>query len=88
MQLTDERRYGTTRWKRVRLSVLRRDAYRCWVDGGPASIADHIMPWYEGMPDSLFFGMDNLRASCKRHNTARGVAQRLERDVDGVPGCR
>lgn len=48
-----------------------------------ASVAGHIIPTYPGMPDSLFFDPMNLRASCKPHNTARGVAARLERELNG-----
>jgi 5-methylcytosine-specific restriction endonuclease McrA len=83
----NDRRYGTRRWKRVRLQVLHRDLWACWVTGCgiSASVADHIEPVYPEMPDSQFFDRANLRASCKRHNTARGVAARLEREVtEGV----
>jgi hypothetical protein len=52
----------------------------------PASVADHIIPVHPGMADDLFFGLGNLRAACKRHNTARGVAARLERETRGNAG--
>src|SRR5688572_9330192 len=78
-----DRRYKTSRWKKLRLVVLLRDAYTCWVANCPvsANVADHIDPVYDGMPDALFYDLSNLRASCKRHNTARGVAARLERET-------
>jgi 5-methylcytosine-specific restriction endonuclease McrA len=78
-----DRRYGSRRWKATRLRVLHRDLWRCFVPGCPesASVADHIIPVYPEMPNSLFFDELNLRASCKPHNTARGVAARLEREL-------
>ena len=81
-----DKRYGTRRWKRVRLTVLVRDLYRCWVPTCPvsANVADHIEPSTLDMPDWLFYSLDNLRASCRRHNTARGVAARLEQETRGV----
>lgn len=85
--ITNPRRapYNTKRWQTLRLAVLRRDLYRCWVAGCQvmANVADHINPVYPGMPDAEFYDPANLRASCKRHNTARGVAARLERETAG-----
>lgn len=80
-----DRRYGSRRWKATRLRVLHRDLWRCFVPDCPvsASVADHIIAVYPDMPDSLFFDEVNLRASCKPHNTARGVAARLERELAG-----
>ncbi len=79
-----DRRYGSRRWKAVRLRVLHRDLWRCYVPDCPlpANVADHIDTVYPGMPDAWFFDEANLRASCKRHNTARGVAARLERELN------
>ena len=75
-----DRRYKSPRWRRVRLRVLARDAYRCRIVPGcdaHANVADHIQPVYPGMPDSLFFDPRNLRAGCRRHNVARGFASLL-----------
>jgi 5-methylcytosine-specific restriction endonuclease McrA len=83
-----DRRYGLQRWARLARRILRRDNYVCRiVPGCPtrATIADHIIPDYPGMPDALFFSEDNLRAGCKRHNYARGVAERLQRETRGAP---
>jgi 5-methylcytosine-specific restriction endonuclease McrA len=55
-----------------------------WLRDLSASVCDHIIPVSPEMPDSLFLDPANLRASCKRHNTARGVAARLERELSGV----
>jgi 5-methylcytosine-specific restriction endonuclease McrA len=80
-----DRRYGSRRWKATRLRILHRDLWACFVPGCPqsASVADHIIAVYPEMPNSLFFDEMNLRASCKPHNTARGVAARLERELAG-----
>jgi 5-methylcytosine-specific restriction endonuclease McrA len=85
--MTLDRRYGTRRWKATRLRVLHRDLWACFVPGCgvSASVADHIEPVYPGMPTAWFFDEANLRASCRRHNTARGVAARLQRELAGAP---
>src|SRR5262245_4717145 len=82
--MTDDKRYKTPRWKRVRLAVLSRDNYTCWVAGCSryAKVADHIIPVHQGMDDGTFYGQHNLRASCMPHNVARGVAAALDRDTE------
>jgi 5-methylcytosine-specific restriction endonuclease McrA len=80
---TTDRRYGSNRWRKTAKAVLVRDLYVCRiVPGCPvrATVADHIIPAAPEMSDSLFFGMDNLRAGCKDHNILRGKAARLERE--------
>ncbi len=75
-----DRRYRTQRWKRARLRVLNRDNWTCRVvEDCPAraNVADHVIPVSPTMPDSLFFGLSNLRAACRDHNLARGFAERL-----------
>jgi len=85
--VTDARRdprYSSRRWQKLRRQILARDLFRCQVAEGcdtPANIADHINPVYVGMPDAEFYDPANLRASCRRHNWARGVAARLEREA-------
>ena len=71
-----DKRYNTQRWRRVRRLVLQRDMYRCWITGCPrlANQCAHIISVEPGFPDSLFFGMHNLRASCRPHNMTQGVA--------------
>jgi len=71
----EDRRFGSRRWKRVRDRVKNRDLWTCRIVPGcttRATVADHIIPVYPGMPDGLFFRMDNLRAGCQAHNKARG----------------
>jgi 5-methylcytosine-specific restriction endonuclease McrA len=84
MQRTTDRRYHTKRWQRVRLRVLNRDGWICRAAQGcpkPASVADHIIPVYGGMPDDLYFGPGNLRAACRNHHLARGLTEHLHQDA-------
>jgi hypothetical protein len=85
----DDRRYKTQRWKRTRLRVLNRDLWICRIAPGcpvRATVADHVIAVYPGMPDTLFFGMHNLRAGCQGHNKARGFAPEVSRgsETSGV----
>jgi len=78
---TSDPRYSARRWSKVAKRILRRDGWVCRIVADcptPATVADHIIPVFPGMPDSLFFGEDNLRAGCRDHNLARGHAARLE----------
>lgn len=79
-------RYGTSRWRKTRLAVLRRDGEECWVPGcgRRATVADHIVPVSSGLSDFEFHSLSNLRASCMPHNVRRGVAERLARETEGV----
>lgn len=76
--------YSSKRWRTLRLRILARDYSRCWVAGCPrlATVVDHIEPAYPGMSSARFHDPSNLRASCQRHNTARGVAARLQREME------
>jgi 5-methylcytosine-specific restriction endonuclease McrA len=69
-----DKRYGSSRYQRFRLRVLIRDNWTCFVPGCPTKgeVLDHIIPTYPGMPDDLFFSEKNARASCAKHNRARG----------------
>ena len=81
-----DRRYGLGRWRRLRPRILSRDGYRCRVVPGcgrTANVVDHIEPVTPQMPDSLFFDERNLRASCARHNQARGWKTYAERELRG-----
>jgi 5-methylcytosine-specific restriction endonuclease McrA len=72
-----DRRYGTGRWQRVRKYVLLRDMHRCRIVPGcseVATVADHIKPATLDMSDAMFYGAGNLRAACRGHNLARGIA--------------
>lgn len=79
-----DKRYGSRRWRDTAKAVLARDLYVCRIAPGcsnRATVADHVLEVYPGMPDHLFFGMENLRAGCKDHNILRGKAARLERET-------
>lgn len=55
---------STAHWKKIRVQVLRRDAYQCTYCGNEATEVDHIWPKARGGEDTL----DNLVAACKPCN--------------------
>jgi hypothetical protein len=74
-----DQRYSRAWWRRVRKRVLVRDGYRCQVEPGcpiPATVADHIVPVYQGMSDAEFHDETNLRAACQMHNQWRAQLER------------
>jgi hypothetical protein len=75
-------RYSLAKWTKLAQYIRRRDPL-CYVVDCPEPVraADHIIPASLDMPDWQFFDPSNLRGSCRRHNTARGVAARLERET-------
>ena len=68
--------YQASRWRKLQLAVLRRDGYRCWVTGcyRTADVVDHIDRVTAATTDAAFHDPRRLRASCRNHNVARGVA--------------
>lgn len=64
---------ATAHWKKIRLQVLRRDAYTCAYCGDVANEVDHIHPKVRGGEDVL----DNLVAACRSCNSRK-------RDKDAV----
>jgi len=58
----------TKLWKRIRLVVLMRDGYRCYICGEHANTVDHIVPRIMGGTEHL----SNLAACCAKHNSAKG----------------
>jgi len=56
---------ATSHWKKIRLQVLRRDAYTCAYCGdSPVNEVDHRIAKVKGGEDTL----DNLVAACRRCN--------------------
>src|SRR5690349_19488180 len=80
--------YKTKEWKRTAPAVVQRDRQRCLIVEGcarRATVADHILEVHPDMPWHEFIAMSNLRAGCHFHNTRRGMAARLEREMrDGL----
>lgn len=59
---------GTRKWRELRLEILARDNYTCYICGNPeANQVDHIHPRSRGGEDTP----DNLSAICKRCNTKK-----------------
>ncbi|MFZ9327893.1 MAG: HNH endonuclease [Polynucleobacter sp.] len=55
---------ATSHWKKLRLQVLRRDAYTCTYCGDVANEVDHVYPKSKGGEDTL----DNCVAACRTCN--------------------
>ena len=55
---------STAHWKKLRLQVLRRDAYTCTYCGDVATEVDHIVAKVKGGEDTL----DNCTSACRRCN--------------------
>jgi 5-methylcytosine-specific restriction endonuclease McrA len=74
MKVSD-RRYGSLRWKKLRLAVLNRDNYECQIRGprcrGAATSVHHVIPSSEA--PHLFFDAGNLQASCSTCNSSAGA---------------
>lgn len=84
-------RYSNRRWRTVRLRVLARDGEACMIEAGcpfRATVADHIVPVYPGMPDSEFYDPTNLRASCRGHNLARPIIDATAQARGEAPPAR
>jgi hypothetical protein len=59
---------ATAHWKKLRLQVLRRDAYTCAYCGiSPVNEVDHRVPKVRGGEDSL----ENCVAACRQCNIAK-----------------
>ena len=58
--------YLSAEWKALRLACLRRDRFRCTIQGcgQPACVADHIVSRKAGGADELA----NLRSLCRLHD--------------------
>ncbi len=69
--------YKKQAWQAARKMVLARDGGRCVINGPKCTQAatdvDHIIPWRDG---GSWFGMHNLRASCKACNSSRSASQK------------
>lgn len=70
-----DRRYGSLRWKTLRLAILKRDGHRCQIRGhrcrGTANSVNHRIPASEA--PELFFDPENLEASCGTCNSSGGA---------------
>jgi 5-methylcytosine-specific restriction endonuclease McrA len=59
---------STHRWRQIRSRILRRDQFICQYCNQEATTVDHVIPRRLGGLDSD----DNLVASCRRCNLAKG----------------
>ena len=69
MALNKKAEIGSKKWKDLRLAVLARDGYICYVCGGEADQVDHIYPRSKG---GSTFDQFNCASICRRCNLAKG----------------
>jgi hypothetical protein len=61
---------GSKKWKDLRLQVLARDGYVCYVCGGEADQVDHLFPRSKGGDT---FDQFNCSAICRKCNLVKGA---------------
>jgi 5-methylcytosine-specific restriction endonuclease McrA len=85
--------YWSSHWRRLRAAALRRDGYRCTVEGcgARASIVDHIRTRPRSSEPSLEDVLENLRSLCPHHDAQLkelgGSGLRRRDGVAVVKGC-
>jgi hypothetical protein len=67
MALSKKQYRSTAQWKKIRITVLNRDAYTCAYCGDVATEVDHVYPKSKGGEDTL----DNLVAACRSCNSRK-----------------
>lgn len=60
---------GSQKWKDLRLQILARDGYTCWICGGEANQVDHIQSRKSG---GDMWDRENLAAICGVCNRKKG----------------
>ena len=69
-QTKAHRELGTGRWKKLRIEILKRDGYICWICGGDgADSVDHLISRHDG---GNIWDRDNLAAAHKICNSRKG----------------
>lgn len=64
-----KRNGSTTRWRKIRLAILRRDNNTCYYCGIPtATTVDHLTPLEQGGDDNF----NNLVSACSNCNYSKG----------------
>lgn len=68
----EDKRYHTTRWRKVRQLVLNRDGGICVkCQRKAAVIIDHITTVRQDASDDMFYNMDNLQSMCRQCHQAK-----------------
>jgi 5-methylcytosine-specific restriction endonuclease McrA len=64
-----KRNGSTTRWRKIRVAILRRDNHTCYYCGIPtATTVDHLTPVEQGGDDNF----NNLVSACANCNYSKG----------------
>ena len=79
--LTHRDLYATTRWRKLRKSVLRRDGYRCQAclrEGvqTPGEEVDHVVPAIQA--PERFWDAGNLQTLCREHHLRKTADEKIE----------
>ncbi len=75
--MSHDRRYSTTRWRKLRTAVRARDGNRCMLKlPGCTHVAQHVDHIFEPGPpelqrDDLFYAVENCRSSCRACNISK-----------------
>jgi hypothetical protein len=70
LALNKKAEIGSKKWKDLRLQVLARDGYVCYVCGGEADQVDHLFPRSKGGDT---FDQFNCSAICRKCNLVKGA---------------
>jgi len=70
----NKRKGSTSRWRKLRKEILKRDDFRCLYCGGPATHVDHVTPLDKGGTDEP----DNLASACATCNLRKGTKNARE----------
>lgn len=67
--MNNKRNGSTSRWRKIRLAILRRDNHTCYYCGIPqATTVDHLTPVEQGGDDNF----NNLVSACANCNYSKG----------------
>jgi 5-methylcytosine-specific restriction endonuclease McrA len=75
---------STSKWRRLRAQVLRRDNNTCFYCGQYADTVDHIVPRSK-LIDQNADTVDNLVAACKKCNYSKGGRFFVGRETPSTP---
>ena len=83
MAKTRRRDIDTTQWRKLRVEILKRDGYICYLCGGDgADSVDHLIARVHG---GSTFDRENLRAAHKVCNSRKGAKQAFFSDNSLTP---
>jgi 5-methylcytosine-specific restriction endonuclease McrA len=70
----EPRRYNSSRWKPLRLQILKRDDHICQYCSGKADRVHHVIAWRRDPSQQSWFDPDNPKAICNGCNARQSYA--------------